>query len=352
MSDPDNTAFHSKALSVSNDEVLSASLLKEETGSLPEDILISVDTLASRQVNKGKDQYNPSKGLERGEYDFRATVMDETYQLKYIQKERLENIDTIHKMAQFLNDSVPGISAAVEKGEKPDYSRLIITSDRTGKSGPRSFSFDDDEIFKEGVVDFFGLNRMEQAPSNAEFELNGIKKQTSTNTFSIENTIQVTLRGTSEDSVRLNIVPDKNPILSSVDSFLNTFNGLIGLAKSRTEETPEHFGPTKLINEIKRLEENYKDELEANGFTFSESGILSLDDALAVQSSEDGGMEDLFTRENGFIAKVLDKTESITINPLEYLDKKVLTYPDNKKAAFASPYVSSMYSGLLFNYYC
>jgi flagellar hook-associated protein 2 len=258
----------------------------------------------------------------------------------------------MQNMAQFLNDSVPGITVTVEKGEKPDYSRLVITSDRTGQTGPQSFYFDDDEIFREGAVDFFGLNRMEKAPSNAEFELNGIKKQTSTNTFSIENTIQVTLKGTGKEPVGINVVPDKNPIMKSVDSFLGSFNELLGLAKSRTEEVPEHFGPSKLINEIKKLEQTYRDELEANGFSVSEYGMLSLDDALAVQSCEDGGMESLFTRENGFIARILDKTEAITINPLEYLDKKVVTYPNSAKTAFANPYVTSMYSGLLFNSYC
>lgn len=352
MSDPCNEAFHKKTVSVSGDGVLSASLLKGDIDSLPKDIMVTVKALAARQLNRGRELYNFSKAFEKGDYEFSAKIMGQTNQFTFVQEERLENRDTMRNMARFINESVPGIVAAVEKADKPDYSRLVITSERTGKVGTYNFYFDDDELYKDGVVDFFGMNRVDKEPANAEFELNGIKKQTSTNTFNIENAIQVTLRDTSEEPVSLTIIPDKDTILKSVDSFIQTFNSLIQLAKERTEEMPEHYGPAKLINEIKNLEEAYRGELEANGFSFSEYGMLSLDDSLAVQASEDGSMESLFTDKKGFIARLLDKTEAIAINPIEYLDKKVLLYPNSDSPAFTNPYLASRYSGLLFNFYC
>jgi flagellar hook-associated protein 2 len=170
--------------------------------------------------------------------------------------------------------------------------------------------------------------------------------------FSIENTLQINLYQKGDNPVTLRIVPDKGRILDDVDSVLDTFNGLIRIANSRTEATKEHFGASKLISEMKNLETTYQDELEACGFKASEQGMLSLDDALAAQAAEDGGMESLFTRENGFIARVLDKAETITINPMDYLDKVIVTYPDSSSTAYANPYITSMYSGLFFNSYC
>jgi len=349
MSDPANAGFHSKTVAVSNARVLTADLISEETNSLPENISISVNFLASGQTNRGKELFHPSKGLERGTYKFSANIINQIYPLTYTQQERMENSDTLQKMAGFLNQSLPQITATVEKGDKENYSRIDITSNFTGSN---KFFFTEDDDFQEGIVGYFGLNRMEKAPSNANFVLNGINKQTITNSFTLENTLQISLLNTEEEPVNIRIVPDKNQILRGVDSVLQAFNGLIHIAKTRTEKTKEHFGATKLVSELKNLEKLYKDEMEACGFKVSDQGMIILDDALATQACEDGGMESLFTRENGFIAKVLNKAEAITINPMEYLDKTIVTYPDSEKTAYANPYVTSMYSGMFFNSYC
>ena len=352
MSDPVNAGFHSKTVAVSNTRILTANLLSEETNSLPENISIAVNSLASGQTNRGKELFHPSKGLERGTYKFNANVMNQIYPLTYTQQERMENSDTLRKMAGFLNQSLPQITATVEKGNKENYSRIDITSNFTGSIEEKTFFFTEDDNFQEGIVGYFGLNRMEKAPSNANFVLNGINKQTTTNSFTLENTLQISLHNTEEEPINIRIVPDKNQILSGVDSVLQAFNGLIHIAKTRTEKTKEHFGATKLVSELKSLEKFYRDEMEACGFKVSDEGMLILDDALATQACEDGGMESLFTRENGFIARVLNKAEAITINPMEYLDKTIVTYPDSERTAYANPYVTSMYSGLFFNSYC
>ncbi|MDF2537122.1 MAG: hypothetical protein K0S76_143 [Herbinix sp.] len=352
MTDPSVSGFKTKATTVSNQEVLSAVLMKEDTDLLPELISISVQGLALAQVNKGRELFLPSRGLPSGSYEFRANVLDKSYRLSFNQTDRLENKDTIHNMADFLNESLPGITATVEQGSRQEYSKLVLTSDYMGRSGERTFSFAEQDFFQESIIEFFGLNRMEQTPSSAEFELNGMKKQTASNTFSIENTLQITLHRTSEEPIGIRIVPDKLQVMKGVDSFLHTFNGLIHIAKERMSEVEEHFGATKLLNEIKGLEKLYKEELESCGLKVMEDGRIDIEEALAVQASEDGGMESLFTRENGFIAKVREKAEAITINPMEYLDKTVVTYPDLTKTAYANPYMTSMYSGMLFNSYC
>lgn len=352
MADPVKAGFRTKAISVSNDYMISAELLNEDADTFPKDINILVNSLATPQINRGKELFHPSRGLRRGIYEFRAKIKDQTYRLSFTHPERMENRETLKKMAEFLNQSLPYITASVETGDKEDYSRIVITSDITGNNGEPIFSFFDDDIFEDGVVEYFGLNRMEEEPSNANFVLNGVNKQISTNSFSIENTLEIKLLNTGEIPVTLRIVPDKNEILQGVESFLQVYNGLIQIAKSRMEETKEHFGATKLISELKSLENIYHQELEACGFMPTEEGMLLLDDALATQASEDGGMESLFTRENGFIARVLDKAGTITINPMEYLDKTIVTYPNNEKSSYVNPYITSMYSGLFFNSYC
>lgn len=352
MSDSEVSGFKSKAVSVSNEQILSAQLIRENTDGLPENIQFTVKALAAGQMNTGKDLRKDSRSLPSGEYRFQAKVGEETYDLTYNQEKRTQNQETLQNMADFLNQSVPGINAEVEAGSSKDYSRLAIYSDMSGRFGEKRISFEDTDVYNQGIVDFFGMNRMERAPAYAEFDLNGVDKQTATNTFTLENTLKISLHDTGDQPVAIKIVSDGGKILKAVDSVLSTYNNLVKLAKDRTLDSTEHYRASKLIGEMKSLENVYQEELSACGIRASEDGSLKLEDPLAIQAAEDGGMESLFTRENGFITRLLDKAETIAINPMEYLDKTVVTYPNNEKNLFRNPYMTSMYSGLFFNSYC
>ena len=352
MGDPDITGFQSKSIAISDDRVLSAQLLTDNTEGLPETIRFDIKAIADIQINSGRDLMNTSRGLAGGEYSFEAKIGDETYPLTFNNENRTENQPTLARMVDFLNKSLPGVIASVEKGTSKDYSKIKLASDKSGRYGDKKIVFEETDSYNTGIVEYFGLNRMIQAPSFAQFSLNGVDKQTATNTFTLENKLRITLNSTSEQQVTLKIVPNSEKILTAVDNVLTSYNDLIKLAKDRTLDSKEHFKATKLMDEMKSLESVYQGELTACGLVASEDGSLKLEDSLAVQAAQDGGMESLFTRENGFIARLLNKTEIIAINPMEYLDKIIVTYPNNNKDDFRNPYITSMYSGLFFNSYC
>ncbi len=352
MAEPQISGFTSKAVTISDDSVLSAQLLNDETESLPNIIDFKINSLATVQINRGKELLNTSRGLPPGEYEFRSKIGDEANYFTFVQPDRQENQEVLKKMADFLNQNLGGITAMVDKGSSKDYSRLTIISDMSGRFGDKRFYFDDVDLYRESIVEYFGMNRMEKAPNYAKFELNGAEKQTATNVFTLENTLRISLNRSSEQPVTIKITPDSDKILSAVESVLTTYNDLIRLAKDRTLDSKEHYKANKLISEMKSLENVYKEELDACGFKASEDGLLTLEEPLATQAARDGGMESLFTRENGFITRLLDKADTIAINPMEYLDKTIVTYPNHDKGSFRNPYVTSMYSGLFFNSYC
>lgn len=352
MKDPEYSGFHSKTVMVSNESVLSAALLNEDTANLPDQLEFHIKSLASIQMNKGRDLLQNSKGVPAGEYLFKAQVGEEEYRLTFVQEDRTINRITLMNVAEFLNASVPGIHAVVENGENKDYSRLMVLSEMSGRYGDRRFKFEDVDTYPLGLVDYLGMNHIEKTASFAEFDINGINKQTATNTFTLENTLQITLNQTSDQPVTVRILPDSDRILTAVDSVLQSVNKLVKLAVDRTRESEDHYRAKKLTKELKSLEELYQPELAACGIVASEDGSLRMEESLAVQAAQDGGMESLFTRENGFIARLLEKSESIAINPMDYLDKIVVTYPDSRNKQFRNPYVTSMYSGLFFSSYC
>lgn len=352
IQDEEYDGFNSKTVEISDKRVVDAKLLVDNPKDFPEEVTIKVKSLASVQINRGRDLFLSAYGLPIGEYQFTAKVKDQSYQLKYIQQEKKSNKDVLKSMADYLNHFVPGIHAMVESGASAEYSHLAIVADQNGRFGEKTFSFEAYPIMKEGIIDFFDMNRMEQAPSFAQFEVNGVEKQTATNVFTLENTLQISLLDKSPQPVTLRIVADGDKILSELQPVLNTCNILIELATNRTMTNEEHYRAERLISEIKSLEEDYQEELEACGLKVSENGALTLDDTLSVQAAKDGGLESLFTRENGFIARLLEKAETIAINPLEYVEKIVITYPNTEKNSYRNPYITSMYSGLFFNSYC
>ncbi len=351
IQDSDYTGFMSKAVSVSDNSILSARLLNDNTQGLPEFVEIRVDSLAEGQINKGRDLMNVSNSLPLGEYTFNLRVDNTNHLLTYIQKEKINNKDTLHSIAELINQSELGIIAVVEKGEDKNYSRLKVFSDISGRYGERSFTFEDLEG-KLGLVDLLALDRCERAPSYANFDLNGMEKRTATNTFTLENTLHITLNNRAEQSAYINIIPDSNKILSVVDMVLSSYNSIIDLAKDRIQDNESHYSASRLISEMKQLVRMYEEELTACGIEEMEDGILILDDSLAFSAAEDGGMEGIFTRENGFITKLIEKAEAIAINPMEYLDKIIIFYPDAERNTYCNPYVTSMYSGLFFSSYC
>ena len=350
MSEPEKSGFHSKKAIVSDEELISAKLIGEDTEGLPEMMTFRVDNLASVQINLGKDLYDDSRGLPPGAYHFYGETPSGSYKLTFVHEERDENSNVMRKLVNYISQELPGVNASIEKGAASNYSRVVLMSEQAGKNDEPAMSFSDENYY--GIVEYFGLDRVEKQSESAEFSINDNMHTTSTNTFLLENRLQITLNSTSEKPVTVKIGRDSQKILSAVETVLDTYNSLVRIAHNRTAGTREHFRASKLISEMKSLEELYGEELTANGIKADEHGYLSLEPSLAVQAAQDGGMESLFTRENGFIARLIEKSESIAINPMEYLDKTVVTYPNSENKTFHNPYLTSMYSGMFFSSYC
>ncbi len=351
MTDPDQPSYNQKFVANSDEEALDAILVSKDVSRLPEDISLKVETLALPQVNVSKDLFKPSRGLDRGMYDFRAYIRGKSYDLTFQQKENYNNQDTIGRMADYLDQALPELSVAIEDGANREYSRMRIVSEFTGEYGERAFFFEDADGYREGIVDFFGLNRMEKPGVNARFVINGVEKQTNANTFQIENALQVSLYEISDKPVNLRLLNDPKSILEQVDSVLETFNDLMHLAGTRKEENGS-FGARKLINEFKSIEKSYQEEMAAVGLKVAEDGTLSRDERLSDLAAKNGSLRDFFTCKKGFITKILGKAEEISINPMEYLDKMIVTYPNSKRDISDNLYMTSIYSGLFFSSYC
>ena len=102
---------------------------------------------------------------------------------------------------------------------------------------------------------------------------------------------------------------------------------------------------------MKRMSAHYLPGLAKLGVSFEEDGQLSMDENAfhqGILSDEDFSS---LSNMKDFTNAVLRKTNQISLNPMEYIDKTIVAYK-NPGHNFSSPYVTSNYSGMLFNSYC
>ena len=53
-----------------------------------------------------------------------------------------------------------------------------------------------------------------------------------------------------------------------------------------------------------------------------------------------------------FMKELKDKCEYMSMNPMEYVEKKVFSYAHRHRSDIGYAYASSVYTGMLFNSYC
>lgn len=193
------------------------------------------------------------------------------------------------------------------------------------------------------------MNQVSVMPKSAEFTLNGAKKTSMSNTFTLGRAVEVSLLNPSDQEARVDYHPDSDLIIERVQDFVDDYNTIVKNNVSFEKKTDT---PAKLLRELKGIIGSSKNKLEAAGLNFNQDGAIELDTSLAMQAIEDGDMQKLFSKESPFVNRLFTKMDSVKLNPVEYIDKKIVSYPDYSKPAKGYSYITSLYSGLIFNSYC
>jgi hypothetical protein len=135
----------------------------------------------------------------------------------------------------------------------------------------------------------------------------------------------------------------------------NTLDGKPEEAEEHAEKTLELFNklltrsdeygdlknkPSRPGCELRNLVAANKEDLEAAGFTVEEDGFLSIN------------KEKEFQVPVKFMKELKDKCEYMSMNPMEYVEKKVFSYAHLHRSDIGYAYASSVYTGMLFNSYC
>ena len=162
---------------------------------------------------------------------------------------------------------------------------------------------------------------------------------------------EITLTGISgeEDSPTvIGLKTDLDSLTDNVHTLVNGYNSFIQAANRYSDSLSRG---RKLVGDMNGLSFMYRNDLDAMGVRTNKDGTLSVDDDLLKQSVSEDQSETSIQSVKDFAASLLRKTNQISLNPMQYVDRIMVSYKNPGKT-FITPYVTSPYSGMLFNGYC
>lgn len=98
--------------------------------------------------------------------------------------------------------------------------------------------------------------------------------------------------------------------------------------------------PSRPGCELRKLVAEHEEDLKEAGFSISEDGFLS------IQEDKE------FKIPVPFMQDLKEKCEYMSMNPMEYVEKRVFSYAHLHQSDIGYSYASSIYTGMLFNSYC
>lgn len=339
------------AYSTDNDVVEVSYIGSDSTGVSPE-FDLEVQQLATPQENLGYFLPDLPATLSPATYSFDIAVNDMNYEFQFNIGEGDTNRQITERLSRLINNAGIGITADV--AESDSRYALRLTSDATGVPNGKAnhFRVSDDHTSKTaGAVDYLGLNYISHPAGDAAFLLNGEARTASSNHFTIGKLFDVQLKAVSPEDkpVHVGLKTDTESITDNIVQLVGSYNEFIRNASSYLETQSRS---RQLIREFSSIASRYGSSLENMGMHLQEDGILSVNDEVLRQTAAESG-NDLsgFEVLKDFSSSILKKSDQVALNPMDYVDKKIVAYK-NPGHNFASPYITSAYSGMMFNSYC
>lgn len=341
--------FSKKSAYSSDENVATATYIgSEEAAKDIDDIELEVRSLASSQENLGLFLPDSKAALAPDTYSFDVGINNMNYEFQFSVGDSETNRDIQERLIRLINNSDIGIRADLAESE--GRTSLRLTSNSTGKN--QVFTVTDSHTSKTaGTVAYFGLDYTSREPSNARFLINGEERTASSNRFTLGKLFDVELKGVSqEDSpVRIGLKTDVESLTDNVTHLIGGYNDFVKAATSYLETQSKS---RQLIREMRGIAYKYNTALESMGLNMTEDGTLNVDQELlhetALQSQD---INRTFGYLKDFSNLLLHKSNQVSLNPMEYVEKTVVAYK-NPGHNFTNPYAASAYSGMMFNSYC
>ena len=333
----DGTMTFKKSAVSSNASAVNASYITDfGAASDDESFDINVKQLACSQLNTGNYLQPRSKHIKPGEYSFDLSINDVIYEFQF----KVDNSETTNniqnKIARLINRSNIGLTANI-KEDSLGNTAINIESESTGINGttPVIFSIKSDDANNQPLIDTLGLDRVTQYPANAIFDVDGDERSSMSNSITINKAYDVKLSKVTEEPVTISLKADADSIVESLNELVAGYNNLISVTN---DENNNHFqGTEKLQNEIASIARSYKKQLADSGLSLNKDGTISADKEVIINADNKDALSHIYESLNSFKNSIKEKAENIALNPMDYVNNKIIAYKNPLRSLKPSP---------------
>lgn len=351
--DSEKSGFEQKVAYSSDESILNTTYIRNNYETEPEGIAHKIDVkqVATPQINTGDFISSNHLDLTPGQYSFDLAIGDTAYEFQFKVAEGSTNLQLQEKLMKLINNSNVGISAEVLK-DGNGSSALQIQAKQTGVHEYRKVAFqisDADATKQSGSVALLGLNNISAPGKNAVINIDGKEMTSPSNTIVLNGNYAVTIKNTTPEGepVEIGMKHSLEAMLKNIKNLANSFNSLYDLAEKQSARDSTN---DKLLRDLNYITHRYRSVLDSSGLVVQENGYLKPDEALVTQSVEDGTLENNTEEFKSFRNTLLRQIHMISLNPMEYIKKTMISYPNPIKGN-SNPYQTSIYTGMIFNGY-
>ena len=344
-------AFSKKIAQSSDEDVVTAEYIGKDENPDATSFNIEVKKLATCQTNTGNYLQPERLDLQTGSYSFDLNTNTNSYEFQFSVDKNDTNLSIQRKLMQLINHSQIGITASLDRNEKGE-SALSISSRQTGIADDEEYLF---QILPEAnpssmhAMKVLGINHVSQKAGNSSFILNGTEHSSCSNSFTVNNQFNLTLKNASKDGfpATISFKTDADAVADNVSRLVNAYNEVIkiGHLYSGTQTS------SRLIFDMSNVAKDYRNELEAMGVQLDADNYLHVDRSLLTDDATPKDAQESFSVLNEFKDSLNARASQAAINPMNYVNKIIVAYK-NPGHNFATPYITSIYSGMMLDRYC
>lgn len=342
-------SFQKKVATSSDNSKVGVTYIGNGTEDPPSDqFAISIERLASPQINEGNYLPDDELSFSPGSYSFDLATTTAAYEFQYSVSEDETNRDIIDKLAKLVNRSNLGITADIQS-DGLGASALVLTSVQTGLSEDETNLFAISPATSAESVEamnLLGINQVSEEAHNSSFTVNGSHHTSLSNKFTINNLFELTLRDiTGDRHATIGFKANADAIADNIQTLVDAFNSILDTAESYASADGN-----KLLNDMAAVSKNSQVALEEIGLMVDDNGSVSIDRKTLADAVSPNRADSTFATLSRFRDSIGDKAENASIDPMNYVNKVIVAYK-NPGHNFATPYISSIYSGMMLDNY-
>lgn len=315
---------------------------------------VEVKRLASTQVNMGNFLANEEAiSLTPDTYSFDVSIDDLNYEFQFSIKATDTNRDVQDRLSRLINNANIGMTAQIITDDHGNSS-LRMESNATGLKDGKYYQFNisDKRTSKaSGAVDYLGLDYVASPPTDASFLVNDEEVTSTSNHYTIERTYNLQLKGVSSEegeTAFIGLKTDVESLAENINTLVEGYNSFLHAVSEYSENQPKS---NRLFNEMSSVARVYAKGLTQAGLNINLDGTLEVDGDVLRQKAMSDDARESFSSMKGFTNSILRKSNQVALNPMNYVNNVIVAYKNPGKN-FATPYITSAYSGMMFNSYC